>query len=127
MKKSTKIWLGIFTFAPILFVLIYIVGFILVLVTQIPVMEREPNDFPITFLTSFFGILIFLFFAIFIHLGVMIYYIIHASSNEKNDSTKKIMWILLLVFAGGIANILYYFLEIYPIKDATITIPEKAE
>ena len=127
MKKSTKIWLGILTFLPMLFVLIYIVGFILVLVTQIPLLEREPNELPITFITSFFGVFIFLFFAIFTHLGVMIYYIIHTSSNENNDSTKKIMWILLLVFAGGIANILYYFLEIYPKNDSKLNIPKNAE
>lgn len=125
MKKSTKIWLGILTFIPIIFVIIYFVGFITVMVTQIPDLEKNTGEFPAVFLSSFFGILIFLFLAVMIRLGVMIYYIIHASGNPKNDSTKKIMWILLLVFVGSIGNILYYFLEIYPLDNIETSAIEK--
>ncbi len=125
MKKSTKIWLGILTFLPILFVLIYFIGFITILVTQIPELERNTGEFPAVFLSSFFGILLLLFLALMLHLGVMIYYIIHANGNPKNDSTKKIMWILLLIFVGIIGNIVYYFLEIYPLDNVENSSPEK--
>jgi hypothetical protein len=126
MKKSTKIWLGILTFLPLLFVLIFFIGFATVLITQIPELERNTGEFPAVFLGSFFGIFLLLFFAALMHLGVMIYYIVHVSSNSKNDSTKIIMWILLLIFVGTIGNIMYYFLEIYPLKNDENSTIEKS-
>ncbi len=114
MKKSSKIWLGILTFLPILFIAFFFISFFTVLITQIPELEKNSNEFPIEFLKSIFGAILFLILAIIIKIGLMIYYIIHASDNILNDNTKKIMWILILVFIGSIGSILYYFMEIYP-------------
>lgn len=118
MKKSTKVLLGILSFLPILFIIIYFVGFFTVLITQIPELEQNTGEIPTTFLSSIFGLLLFLILAGIIKLGLTIYYIIHASENPKNDSNKKIMWILILIFVGTIGNVVYYFLEIYPIDTA---------
>ena len=114
MKNSTKIWLGILTFIPLLFFAFFFVSFFTVLITQIPELENNNGEFPIVFLKSIFGSILFLIVAIIIKIGLMIYYVIHASDNIKNDNTKKIMWILILVFIGTIGSILYYFMEIYP-------------
>ncbi len=57
--------------------------------------------------------------AITIKLGVMIYYIVHASNNLKNDNNTKIMWVVLLVLVSTIASIVYYFVEILPSKEST--------
>jgi len=114
MKKSSKIWLGILTFLPILFIAFFFISFFTVLITQIPELENNSNEFPREFLKSIFGAILFLILAIIIKIGLMIYYIIHASDNIINDNTKKIMWILILAFIGTIGSILYYFMEIYP-------------
>lgn len=117
MKKSSKIWLGILTFIPILFIAIFFVSFFTVLITQIPELENNSGEFPVEFFKSIFGAILFLLLAIIIKIGLMIYYIIHASDNIKNDNTKKIMWILILAFIGTIGSVLYYFMEIYPLDD----------
>ena len=117
MKKSTKIWLAILTFIPILFIAFFFVSFFTVLITQIPELENNKGEFPVEFFKSIFGAILFLILAIIIKIGLMIYYIIHASDNIKNDNTKKIMWILILVFIGTIGSVLYYFMEIYPLDD----------
>ena len=117
MKKSTKIWLAILTFIPILFIAFFFVSFFTVLITQIPELENNKGEFPVEFFKSIFGAILFLILAIIIKIGLMIYYIIHASDNLKNDNTKKIMWILILVFIGTIGSVLYYFMEIYPLDD----------
>ncbi|MEN8125145.1 MAG: PLDc N-terminal domain-containing protein [Bacteroidota bacterium] len=117
MKKSTKIWLGILTFLSVLFFVIYIVGIFTLIVSHIPELENNNGEFPLEFFKSFIVILIFILIAIIIKFGLMIYYIIHASNNVNNDSSKKIMWILILVFVGFIGNIVYYFLEILPLKE----------
>lgn len=127
MKKSTKIWLGILTFIPILFVAFFFVSLFTVLITQIPELENNSGEFPIEFFKSIFGAILFLLLAIIIKIGLMIYYIIHASDNIKNDNTKKIMWILILVFIGTIGSVLYYFMEIYPLDDKKLDTKRNVE
>jgi hypothetical protein len=52
-----------------------------------------------------------------ISLVVTIYYIVHANSNVRNDTAKKIMWTVILVFVNGLGSIVYYFVEIIPGND----------
>ena len=72
--------------------------------------------FPKEFMANFAIMFIFIIIASLMSLGLMIYYIIHANNNPKNDSNKKLMWTLVLIFASSIASIVYYFVEIMPIK-----------
>ncbi len=120
MKKSTKIWLGILTISSILFFIIYLVGFFTIFINHIPELESNTGEFPLDFFKSIIGIFSFLFLSLILKIGLMIYYVIHASNNTNNDSSKKIMWILILVFVGFIGNIVYYFLEILPLKDTNL-------
>jgi len=120
MKKSTKIWLGILTFMSLIFFIIYIVGFFTIFINHLPEIENDSSNFPMEFFMSFIRIFSFLLLSLIIKVGLMIYYIIHASNNSNNDSSKKIMWILILVFVGFIGNIVYYFLEILPLKEVKI-------
>ncbi len=47
-----------------------------------------------------------------ISLIITIYFIVHANSNVKNDTAKKIMWTIILIFVSCIGCIVYYFVEI---------------
>jgi hypothetical protein len=114
MKKSTKVWLGILTFIPPVFITIFIIWFISIFFTHIYILENNTGEFPSGFFRSMIEVFVFLILAIIIKLGLMIYYIIHLSDNPKNDNAKKIMWILILVFIGVIGSIIYYFTEIIP-------------
>jgi len=117
MKKSSKILLGILTVLPLILFTLYFVNFFSLFLTHFHELENNTGEFPIEFFRSVFGAFIFLILAIVIRLGLMIFYIIHASDNRKKDTTKKIMWILILVFIGTIGSILYFFMEIYPSND----------
>ncbi len=120
MKKSTKIWLGILTSLSILFFIIYLVGIFTIFINHIFELESGTSEFPLIFFKSIIGIFSFLFLSLILKMGLMIYYVIHASNNANNDSSKKIMWILILVFVGFIGNIVYYFLEILPLKEINL-------
>ncbi len=120
MKKSTKIWLGILTFSSILFFIIYLVGFFTIFINHIPELESNTGEFPLDFFKSIIGIFPFLVLSLILKIALMIYYVIHASNNTNNDNSKKIMWILILVFVGFIGNIVYYFLEILPLKETNL-------
>jgi len=115
MKKSTKFWLGVLTFIPVIFIGIFIFLFLTLFLTSIYNFESQESNFRVDFFGSMMVSFVFLVFALIVKLGLLIYYVIHVSDNQNNDSTKKIMWILILVFVGTIGSIIYYFMEIYPL------------
>jgi len=115
MKKSTKVWLGILTFLPVIFISVFLFLFITLFLSNIYNFENFENNLKEDFFRSMIISFIFLVIAVIIKLGLLIYYVIHVSDNENNDSTKKIMWILILVFVGTIGGVIYYFMEILPL------------
>ena len=68
------------------------------------------------FIQSFFWFFVLIILATISSLGIKIYYIVPTNNNLKNDTNKKIMWTLLLIFTGTIGAIVYYFIEIVPLK-----------
>ena len=117
MKTSTKFWLAIFTFLPIILFIVFFGLFFSVFLEKIPQLEHNHGEFPLEFLQSIFWIFGLIILAAISSLGIKIYYIVHTNSKPDNDTNKKIMWILLLIFTGSIASIVYYFVEILPLKE----------
>jgi len=109
MSRSKKIWLGIFTLLPVLFIGLYFVlflGFYMELQMDTLPVDRD-NVFGVRFIFMFLSIVL----AMLSGFGMMIYYVIHANkSNMTSDN--KILWILILVLASGIGNIIYYIVHI---------------
>ena len=117
MKNSTKVLLGILTFLPMLLLLTYIVFIFAAFIPTAIQLENSHQDVPIELFQSLSVMILIIVIAMIIKLGIMIYYIIHASNNPKNENNTKIMWIVLLVLVGSISSIVYYFIEILPSKD----------
>jgi hypothetical protein len=51
-------------------------------------------------------------------IGLLIFYIVHAVNNQRLDSTERIVWILIFIFAGTIGYPIYWYLRIW--KDLSI-------
>jgi len=117
MKKFTKIWLGILTFLPMFLIFAYIFYIFTTFIPTAIRLEDSHQEVPMEFFQSISVMILFIVLAIIIKMGIMIYYIVHASNNPKNENNTKIMWIVLLVLVGTISSIVYYFLEILPSKD----------
>jgi NADH:ubiquinone oxidoreductase subunit 6 (subunit J) len=117
MKKSTKIWLGILTFLPMFLIFAYIFYIFTAFIPTAMRLEDSHQEVPMELFQSISVMILFIVLAIIIKMGIMIYYIVHASNNPKNENNTKIMWIVLLVLVGTISSIVYYFLEILPSKD----------
>ena len=117
MKKFTKIWLGILTFLPMFLIFAYIFYIFTTFIPTAIRLEGSHQEVPMEFFQSISVMILFIVLAIIIKMGIMIYYIVHASNNPKNENNTKIMWIVLLVLVGTISSIVYYFLEILPSKD----------
>ena len=121
MKSSTKFWLAIFTFLPlVLFVLIF-VFFFTVFLENIIELENNQGEIPIAFFQSLTWFILLIVFMVLVSLGTKIYYIVHTNNNSENETNKKIMWTLILIFTGIIGSIIYYFVEIIPLKRKVIT------
>ena len=119
MTNTRKIWLGILTFLPIVFLIAYLVFFFIFFIgmfEDIQRLENNPNVFTSEFMANFAIMFVLIIIASFMSLGLLIYYIIHANNNAKNDNNKKLMWTLVLIFTSSIGSIVYYFAEILPIK-----------
>jgi len=117
MKSSTKFWLAIFTFLPIVLLIVFFGLFFTIFLENIVELEQNNGEFPFEFLHSIFWFVLLIIVMAVISLGIKIYYIVHTNNKPDNDTNKKIMWTLLLIFTGSIGAIVYYFVEISPLKD----------
>ncbi len=116
MNSIQKFWLGFFTFLPILFVVIFFGFFFTVFLENIEALENNQGEFPMEFMQSLGWFILLILVMAIVSLGIKIYYIVHANNNNANDTTKKVMWTLILIFVGTVGAIIYYFMEIIPTK-----------
>ena len=116
MNSSTKFWLAIFTFLPLVFLFLFFGFFFTVFFENILELEHNHGEFPMEFMQSLAWFIILIILMAIVSLGIKIYYIVHVNNNSKNDTNTKIMWTLLLIFVGLIGSIVYYFIEIVPLK-----------
>lgn len=119
MKSSTKFWLAIFTFLPIVFLIVFFVFFFTVFLENAIALEQNGSEIPVEFIRSLVWFIPLIILIALTSLGIKIYYIVHTNNNTANDTNKKIMWTLLLIFTGSIGAIVYYFIEITPLKTDT--------
>ena len=117
MKSSTKFWLAIFTFLPLILLIIFFGFFFTVFLENIIELDNNHGEFPIEFLQSFIWFFIIIILIALVSLGVKIFYIVHTNNKPTNETNKKIMWTLILIFGGTVAAVVYYFIEIIPLKE----------
>ena len=121
MKKSTKIWLGIATIWPVLYLaLFFVVIFSLVIVAGLNPGTHAPVGNPSTSL--FFPVGVMAFFVLHMltilgSLALTVFYIIRVFKTEQLDQNMKIMWMLLLFFMGMLAQPVFWYLYIW--RDAS--------
>jgi NhaP-type Na+/H+ or K+/H+ antiporter len=116
MSSFSKFWLGVFTFLPLLLTIAMISVFFAVFFDNIIMADHYGTEFPFDHAYGLFWFIIIIVLLAMVSLGVRIYYIVHTNNLPGNDTAKKIMWTLILIFVGLIGSIVYYFIEILPLK-----------
>jgi hypothetical protein len=120
MTKNKKIWIGILTFLPIAFLLLYFLNLI-ILFTGIFSSARVGEELDPSMMFGNFAVMFFLIFvAVVVSIGLMIFYIMQITNNKKFDSNQRLMWILIIVFAGLIGFIVYWYMYIWKDEDKTL-------
>jgi Phospholipase_D-nuclease N-terminal len=78
---------------------------------------NEYNRFPGgggTIVGWFVPFLVSLFVVAMLHIGLMVYYIVHVIRNTAIRETERIIWILLFIFLSTLSFIIYFFMRIVP-------------
>lgn len=120
LSKGQKILLGILHFIPLLGIAAYFVFLFSFIFGNLDHFQANAEQAPPEeFFKVFIGAFIIIILTVLISIGIKIFDIIHLTKSNKGDKNNKIlMWVLLFVFVGMIAEIVYYFLEILPEKKA---------
>lgn len=116
MKRSTKVLLGIATIWQLLYMVLF-VGFVLGLVVLGESAGRMGDAAGAAIGVSFLLIFVLHMITIFLMMGLLIYYIIHAVRNESLKGDMKAVWVVLFVFAGILAEPVYWYLKIWKADD----------
>jgi len=110
LNKSSKIILGILTFLPLLFVISFlgfiIINFFSMFFSQEPVM-------PLMLFSYLSYILPYVFPIILLSMGLFVFYIIHIVQNALLDTEKRILWVVVMFLAYGVAIPTYWYIHIW--------------
>ena len=119
LTKSQKVLLGILHFLPVLGIIAYFIFIFSFIFGNIEKFDNHNNEPPpLEVFQGFIGAFVIIIFTVLITIGIKIFDIIHLTRTNKGDKSNKILtWVLLFVFVGVIAEIVYYFLEILPEKE----------
>lgn len=122
LSKTWKIVIGILTVLQLfvgLFFLIWLITSLLPLI-----MTGDEAAIEAMFISSVGSFIIGVFLMAVLSMAIMIFYIIHAASNQYIGTGMKMFWILFLFFFGSIVQVAYFFMEVIPEKSMTARIEE---
>ena len=120
MSRSGKFLLGILTFLPFILFAIYIAFFITMFFDIVRYQHAE--DDPAFFFANFYPVLVVGILMGLTSLGLLIYYLIHAINNKQLDSSERLVWILVFIFAGMIGFPIYWYMRIWKQPDLIPTV-----
>jgi NhaP-type Na+/H+ or K+/H+ antiporter len=111
MSRSAKILIGLLSFLPAVLLAVYLV--VIFSFAFSGMLHRMPNDDPYWFFSNFVWVIGLAILLGVTSLGLKIYFIVHVINNQLLEGAERIMWVLLLVFAGIISYPLYWYMRIW--------------
>jgi hypothetical protein len=110
LNKSAKIVLGILTFLPLLLAMsllgFVVLNFFSMFFSQEPVM-------PLMLFSYLSYILPYIFPIALLALGLFVFYIVHIVQNTILDTEKRMLWIVVVFVAYGLAIPIYWYIHIW--------------
>jgi hypothetical protein len=120
---QNKFWQAFFALAPIITFFIAIsfyLGALLYFFSHMPELESSPNVLASIILGNIWIFMIFIFMAVLISMGSLVFYIVHAVQNPNlKENNLLLVWILLFIFLGGISQLLYWIIEVVNKRNKT--------
>jgi len=129
MKKSTKVWLGIATIWPVVYIFVFIAAIVLffALVASEGGSPGSDPGGPASMLLpfGFVGLMAVHMLTILDMLAMKVFYIVRVFKTEQLDQNMRIMWTLLLVFATIFAEPVFWYLYIWRDPPNTANTPSQ--
>ena len=118
MSRTSKALIGILSFLPII---LLIALFIMVFSLFPRFFEWENYDPAPQEVFSAFGPLFILGFGMgILSLGLLIFFIMHLIRNKTMDSTERVIWILVFLFAGRVGYPIYWYMRVWNDESASL-------
>jgi len=112
MARHRKILLGIVSFLPIVLLFVYMATFFRFFISLLRHAQEEDMLPPLVMENIAWMLLVIILLAV-CSLALKVYFIIHAINNTAIDSTERIVWILVFIFAGLIGFPVYWYMRIW--------------
>jgi hypothetical protein len=111
MTRSSKIVTGVLSFIPLLLGLIVLIQVVMLFPQMLSWNQQEPD--PFTVFNTMWPVFITGIVAAVIAIGILIYFIIHMLNNKRVETSERIIWILIFLFAGAIGYPIYWYMRIW--------------
>jgi len=112
MSKSRRLLIGILSLLPLLLVVVYTISFFGIFISAIR-QHGRPEAFPEMMLDHIVWIMAVALLMGISSLAMLIYFIVHAVNNTAIDSSERLVWILVFIFAGIIGGPVYWYMRIW--------------
>jgi type II secretory pathway component PulF len=115
MSRSSKLFIGILSFLPIVLLVVMLFMILRLVPTFIEWSNNGDNYEPATQeVFSTFGPIFILGFGMgILSIGLLIFFIMHLIRNKMMDSTERIIWILVFLFAGIVGYPIYWYMRVW--------------
>lgn len=111
MSRNSKLFIGLLSFLPIIlvFILLFMIFRMFPTFIEWDNYEPAPQEVfslfgPVFIVGIFIGIL---------SLGLLIFFIMHLVRHKEMDSTEKVIWILVFLFAGIVGYPIYWYMRVW--------------
>jgi len=111
MSRSSKLFVGILSFLPIVLLLVFFFMFFSMIPEFMRWEDRDPDPYEV--FDTFMPVFLTTIFMSILSLGLLIFFIMHLVRNKTMDSTERIIWILVLLFAGIIGYPIYWYMRVW--------------
>ena len=109
MKKSKKVLLGVATAWPLLWLPIFMLVMFSTLIFSAPGGRPDPDVFPLALLF----VLPVHFITVFGSIALSIFYIVNVFRNKRVPKDQQVLWVVLLIMFGIVAEPIYWYLYIW--------------
>ena len=115
MSRSSKLFIGILSFLPIVLLIVFFVMIFSLFPTFIEWGNRGNSYEPAPQeVFSVFGPIFIVGFGMgILSIGLLIFFILHLLRHKAMDSTERIIWILVFLFAGIVGYPIYWYMRVW--------------
>ena len=111
MSRGTKLFIGILSLLPIIMLVIFLFYFFNMFPAFIEWDNRDPDPkevFDVIRPIFIYGIGMGL-----LSIFLLVFFIMHLVRNKKIESTERIIWILVFLFAGMVGYPIYWYMRVW--------------